>query len=143
MSAFKTLLFATALQVCSFSASADELENINGTYELPVTLQTLLERSGRDNLIHLAQLGDMNQANLIQSGNENYAELLQVGLGNQADITQLGERNQIELDQIGNDNQAAIIQVGDNNLVQLNQLGSANFSIEQIADNASISITQY
>jgi minor curlin subunit len=36
-----------------------------------------------------------------------------------------------------------VTQIGNDNLVQLNQLGSGNFSIQQIADGAAISITQY
>ena len=51
--------------------------------------------------------------------------------------------NEIELLQAGEKNTASIIQTGNDNRAQLNQLGSANFAIEQIADGAAITITQY
>ncbi len=120
----------------------DELDTAN-TYELPITLQTLLESNGRSSLVNLVQLGNLNTANIMQTGNNNYVDLLQLGNNNQADITQDGENNQVELIQVGGDNQADITQIGNDNLVNLNQLGSANFSIEQIADGAEITITQY
>lgn len=126
----------------SFSVYSQEaLENED--YELPITLQTLLESNGRNNFINLVQTGALNQAYLVQSGHNNSTQVAQVGLNNQANIMQYGDNNEVELLQVGVDNQADITQVGNDNLVQLNQLGSANFSIEQIADGAAITITQY
>lgn len=127
---------------CGTNVKAGELD-ITNAYELPVTLQTLLENSGRENLIDLAQLGTLNQANIMQMGSNNYAYLQQIGESNQADIVQYGTSNQVELLQIGIENNASITQVGNDNLVNLNQLGHANFSIEQLADGAEITITQY
>lgn len=127
---------------CGMGVQADELD-INNDYELPVTLQTLLENSGRENLINLVQLGTLNQAKIMQMGSQNYAYLQQIGEGNQADVIQHGKNNQVELLQVGTENNASITQVGNDNLVNLNQLGHANFSIEQLADGAEITITQY
>lgn len=127
------------LLLCSCTASAQEL-NVN---ELPVTLQALLERSGRDNLITLVQQGTLNQGLLFQSGSNNSAEVTQIGNENDALITQIGSNNEVQLLQVGSQNKASITQIGNDNLVQLNQLGSGNFSIQQIADGAAISITQY
>lgn len=125
--------------LCSCMTSAQEL-NIN---ELPVTLQALLERSGRDNLIELVQQGTANQGLLFQSGSDNKADVTQVGNDNDALITQIGSNNEVQLLQVGSQNTASVTQIGNDNLVQLNQLGSGNFSIQQIADGAAISITQY
>lgn len=47
--------------------------------ELPITLQALIERSGRDNLIDLVQQGTANQAIVIQSGSDNSAYATQAG----------------------------------------------------------------
>ncbi|MCE9685730.1 curlin [Shewanella sp. AS16] len=124
-------------------APAADIEDDRSTQELPVTLQTLLESSGRDNLIDLVQLGSFNHATLMQSGNDNSTSVLQTGSNNQADVAQYGGNNRVALHQAGIRNQAAITQIGNDNLVQLNQLGSASFSIEQIADGAEITITQY
>lgn len=111
--------------------------------ELPITLQVLLEQSGRDNAIGLVQLGYSNHADVLQSGHDNTNATVQFGVENQASVHQYGSGNEVQLLQVGWANQANITQVGDGNLVKLNQLGSANFSIEQIADNAAITITQY
>ncbi|GGI67043.1 curlin [Shewanella hanedai] len=133
---FITLCFSTWVL-------ADDDLDTSSTYELPVTLQSLLESNGRENLVNLVQLGNLNTAHIIQLGSHNYTDLLQLGDNNEADVAQYGKNNQVELIQVGDDNQASITQVGNNNQVNLNQLGSANFSIEQIADGAEITITQY
>ncbi|MFT5704897.1 MAG: minor curlin subunit [Shewanella sp.] len=133
---FITLCFST-------SVLADDELDTSSTDELPVTLQALLENNGRENLVNLVQLGNLNTASVMQIGNNNYVDMLQEGDNNQADVAQYGQNNQVEMIQVGGDNQASITQVGSNNLVNLNQLGSANFSIEQIADGAEITITQY
>lgn len=141
MSVFKTLGIITALVLYSVGSFAAESEFESN--ELPITLQTLLESSGRSNIINLVQAGVLNQATLSQMGEGNITELLQIGSNNQAEIIQLGQDNEVELLQSGANNQAFITQIGDDNLVQINQLGSASFSIEQIADGAAMTITQY
>ncbi len=130
------------LLMSAFGSYANELL-ANRVSELPITLQVLLEQGGRDNAIGLIQLGYHNQAEMLQSGHDNTNATLQVGVENQASVHQYGSGNEVEILQVGWANQAEITQVGNGNLVQLNQLGSANFSIEQIADNAAITITQY
>ncbi|QYK03367.1 curlin [Shewanella sp. FJAT-53749] len=130
-----------ALSIFSAPNQAEEL--IDGANGLPITLQTLLEGSGRENVINLFQLGTLNHANLSQSGAGNGTSLIQMGSSNHAEIIQYGEDNEVELLQAGINNFADITQVGNDNLVQINQLGSASFSIEQIADGAAITITQY
>ncbi len=141
MSVLKTVGVIIALSLYSTSSLGNESELV--TNELPITLQTLLESSGRDNLINLVQVGVLNQANLSQSGEGNITDIIQIGNSNQAEILQFGQDNEVELLQAGVDNQAYITQIGDENSVQINQLGSASFSIEQIADGAAITITQY
>lgn len=141
MSVLKTIGVLITLTIFSAPNQAAELND--GTNELPITLQTLLESSGRENVINLVQLGSLNHANLSQSGAGNGTNLIQMGHGNHADIVQYGKDNEVELLQAGANNFADITQVGNDNLVQINQLGSANFSIEQIADGAAITITQY
>jgi minor curlin subunit len=132
----------TCLLLCSFALTANE-SNQAHEIELPVTLQGLLESHGRDNLVNLFQHGNFNQATLNQTGIENNAYLTQLGIGNQASVIQIGSNNELELLQQGDNNRADVTQIGNDNLIQINQLGSANFSIEQIADNAAITITQY
>jgi minor curlin subunit len=141
VSVFKTIGLTIALLLHSVPTSATELNN--QSTELPITLQTLLESTGRENVINLVQLGVLNHANLSQSGAGNGANLIQMGSNNHADIIQYGQDNEVELLQAGADNRANITQIGNDNLVQINQLGSASFSIEQIADGAAITITQY
>ncbi|GIU03692.1 curlin [Shewanella sp. c952] len=141
MSIFKTIGLTIALLMSSTSALATELNN--QSTELPITLQTMLESTGRENIINLVQLGALNNTNLSQSGAGNTASLVQIGSSNHAEITQVGEDNEVELLQAGTENHANITQIGNDNLVQMNQLGSASFSIEQIADGAAITITQY
>lgn len=141
MSVFKTMGTLICLMLYSITSSADDIEL--ATSELPITLQTLLESSGRSNVIGLVQAGVLNQATLSQTGASNMIDLIQVGNNNQAEVIQLGQDNEVELLQLGADNQAFITQIGDDNLVQINQLGSASFSIEQIADGAAMTITQY
>ena len=142
MQALTKALSIIILLSSSFCAQSQEPQD-SEDYELAITLQTLLETNGRGNFINLVQSGVLNQAYLLQSGHDNSIELDQVGLDNQANITQYGDNNEVELLQVGGHNQADITQIGNDNLVQLNQLGSANFSIEQIADGAAITITQY
>lgn len=139
VSVLKALTFIT-LTLPTLSIAG---ELIGDNDELPVTLQSLLENSGRENLIELMQLGSLNQAYISQTGAMNTVLLEQAGVNNTAEIIQLGTNNEVDLLQSGADNQASITQVGDGNLVELNQLGNADFSIEQIADDSVISITQY
>lgn len=130
-----------AFALISVASQATELEN--GFNTLPITLQTLLESTGRENVVNLTQLGVLNHTYLSQAGEGNVTNLLQMGSSNKAQIMQYGQDNDVELMQTGVDNQANITQIGNDNLVHLNQLGSASFSIEQIADGAAITITQY
>ncbi len=144
MSYTKTLFISTSLLLCSLGVSANGPDFEAGeSQSLPVTLQTLLESNGRDNLIELFQIGVQNQVIATQAGEHNQLMLTQLGVGNEATVTQLGFNNEVELLQAGNHNSAEVTQIGDNNLVQLSQLGSANFSIQQIGDGASIAVTQY
>jgi minor curlin subunit len=137
------VFLVTCLLLCSFTLTADESNKNPSAIELPITLQGLLESNGRDNLATLIQEGSFNQATLIQAGIENNAYLYQQGLGNEASVIQIGSNNELELLQQGDNNRADVTQIGNDNLIQINQLGSANFSIEQVADNAAITITQY
>lgn len=137
-------ILCTFLLLFSFASSANtENLTLGNQSTLPITLQTLLENSGRGHMVDVIQQGALNQLNIAQIGEQNWAYIMQVGEGNTADILQLGSNNEVELLQAGENNNASVIQVGDDNRVQLNQLGSANFSIEQIADGAAITITQY
>lgn len=135
---FLFYLFMFSNQV---TASDIELENIH--HEVSITLSSLVESSGRDNLIDLLQYGSFNQANLSQTGQNNNISLDQVGYKNESDINQLGYNNTVDIVQFGNSNHIQVTQVGNENLVQLNQFGDTSFSVEQIADNAIIRITQY
>ncbi|MPY26169.1 curlin [Shewanella psychropiezotolerans] len=137
-----SIIILLSSSFCAHSQEPQERQD-SEDYEIPITLQTLLETNGRGNFINLVQTGVLNHAYLLQSGHDNSIELDQVGLDNQANITQYGDNNEVELLQVGVRNQADITQIGNDNLVQLDQLGSANFSIEQIADGAAITITQY
>lgn len=142
MSALIKSVVSFVLLMSTFDLYANDIR-ANQVSELPITLQVLLEQGGRDNAIGLMQLGYSNHAEMLQSGHDNTNATLQFGAENQANVHQYGSGNEVQLLQVGWSNQADITQVGDGNLVQLNQLGSANFSIEQIADNAAITITQY
>lgn len=134
-----TRFLVLLLLICSCLTSSHAAD----VSELPVTLQALIERSGRDNLIDLVQQGTANQGIVFQSGNDNSAYVTQAGNDNVSLVTQIGTNNEVQLLQVGTQNMASITQIGNDNLVQLNQLGSGNFSIQQIADGAAISITQY
>ncbi|MBB1269685.1 curlin [Shewanella sp. SR44-3] len=133
----------TCLLLCSFTLTADESTITTSVNELPITLQGLLESNGRDNVVNLFQQGSFNQASISQIGIANNAYLIQQGEDNQASVNQVGSNNELELLQQGNYNRADVTQIGNDNLIQINQLGRANFAIEQIADNAAITITQY
>jgi minor curlin subunit len=133
----------TCLLLCSFALTADESTITTSKIELPITLQGLLESHGRENLVNLFQHGSFNQAALNQAGIENTAYLTQLGISNQASVIQIGSNNELELLQQGDNNLANVTQIGNDNLIQINQSGSAHFAIEQIADNAAITITQY
>lgn len=138
----KHCILVALLLLSSKTSLADESLTL-GSNELPITLQTLLESAGRDNLIDLMQQGDANQAFILQNGSDNAAYLTQLGDSNEVNIQQFGSENQVELLQVGERNSASITQIGQGNQVQLNQLGNASFSIQQIADGAAIAITQY
>lgn len=141
MSVFKTIGVMITLAIFSSPNWAADL--FDGANELPITLQTLLESSGRENVVNLVQLGVLNHADLSQSGTGNGTNLVQIGNDNYAEVIQYGQDNEVELLQAGANNFADVTQIGNDNLVQINQLGSASFSIEQIADGAAITITQY
>ncbi|MCW3171829.1 curlin [Shewanella subflava] len=144
ISVTKTLCITLLLSSLALSAFAQEgKKDPFVDIDLPVTLQTLLENNNRGDMVNLIQLGMLNQASFLQDGEFNHASVLQLGDNNQAHIAQFGVNNEIELLQAGEKNTASIIQTGNDNRAQLNQLGSANFSIEQIADGAAITITQY
>ena len=140
----KTLSITLLLSSFAMSAYAHEgKKDPLFDADLPITLQTLLENNNRGDMINIIQLGMLNQASILQDGELNHASVLQLGDNNQAHIAQYGVNNEIELLQAGEQNNASIIQTGNDNQAQLSQLGSASFSIEQIADGAAITITQY
>ncbi|WP_443019908.1 curlin [Shewanella sp. OMA3-2] len=137
-----TLCLALLLSSFAITANAQDIKS-DQEIDVPITLQTLLENNGRSNMINIIQQGMLNQASILQAGELNQASILQLGESNLAYIAQYGVNNEVELLQAGENNNASITQTGNDNRVQLNQLGSANFSIEQIADGAAITITQY
>jgi minor curlin subunit len=139
----KTLCIALLLPSFVLTAYAQEIKSEQLDLNLSITLQALLENNDRGDMINIIQQGMLNQASVIQAGELNQASILQLGEGNQAYIAQYGVNNEVELLQAGENNNASVTQTGNDNRVQLNQLGSANFSIEQIADGAAITITQY
>ncbi|WP_349356701.1 curlin [Shewanella jiangmenensis] len=144
MSTNKTWVLTASLLLCSFFANAEPTTDDDSTlHSLPVTLQTLLETHGRENLVELFQVGAQNQFSAEQAGSQNQLYAAQAGSGNEAKVIQVGVNNSVELRQVGRDNRATVAQIGDDNQVQLNQLGSANFTIHQIGDGASIAVTQY
>lgn len=135
-----SLRLATGFALALISMMAISKSN---AHELSLSLQALLERSGRDNLIELVQQGNANNGYVIQAGRDNDAYITQQGELNQVFVAQAGSDNEVKLLQSGGKNSASITQIGEANLVELNQTGSHSFSILQIADNAAISITQY
>lgn len=139
----KTLYIALLFSSFVLTANAQDIKSDQFDLDLPITLQALLENNGRGNMINIIQQGMLNQASVLQTGELNQTSILQLGKGNQAYIAQFGVNNEVELLQAGEHNNASVTQTGNDNRVQLNQLGSANFSIEQIADGAAITITQY
>lgn len=109
---------------------------------LPVTLETLLESSGRANILVVLQQGDLNQLSAVQFGDSGL-QSTQHGDENNALVLQAGNHNSVLLDQQGNRNNANIEQYGEGSSIQLFQYGEANFSIQQLASSENITVTQY
>ncbi|WP_371316293.1 curlin [Shewanella sp. NIFS-20-20] len=131
------------LLLLAAKANAEPSAQLMEQAGISLTLQAVLENSGRDNAIRLIQSGELNQATMVQLGVSNESDILQSGNNNQANSTQVGSGNLIKISQRGDDNLANISQIGQNNLVQLNQSNGTSFAIQQIGDGAAISITQY
>lgn len=141
---YKSIVFSllTILSLTSYAEDID-INHAPSSAEVSITLSSLVEASGRENLIDLLQHGSYNQAYLNQSGSNNNINLNQIGYNNESQIDQFGYNNSVDINQLGNSNTIEITQIGNENLVQLNQFGETSFSVEQIADNATIIITQY
>ncbi|QYJ74709.1 curlin [Shewanella sp. FJAT-52076] len=144
MSYCKSLILSASLLLCCPAVLAETpTHRVGDEMSLSVPLQTLLESSGRDNLIDLFQMGEQNEAMVAQLGDFNNLIVTQIGVSNQTLVFQQGSDNEVDLFQAGYHNSAEVTQIGDNNLVQIKQLGSANFSIQQLGNGASIAVTQY
>lgn len=111
--------------------------------ELSLPLASLLERQQLANQAVLQQNGSLNDILVEQLGQGNVALLQQAGYLNQLALRQIGIGNRAEIEQVGVYNQVDVLQQGDFNLIQIQQLGGSGFSIQQIGNNAELSVVQY
>ncbi len=138
LSLITALFIATPVAV----NAEDEFSDFQDT-AISLSLESLLIGSNRENLIALLQSGAHNSASLVQIGSQNTIELEQSGNNNFSALVQIGDGNEVELSQLGDNNYGSIIQVGQDNIIQVEQFGNTGFIINQVADNAVLSIKQY
>ncbi|MCL1077409.1 curlin [Parashewanella spongiae] len=134
-----TALFMTTPNAVKAEDTFSEAQDI----AISLPLESLLFSANRENLISLLQSGSHNNAHLLQIGSQNKMELEQSGDNNFSELMQIGNGNEVELSQLGDNNHGSIIQVGQDNLIQIQQFGNSGFIINQVAENAVLSIEQY